>query len=93
MQQSYDDYLQMSGSVISENNNSIRQQTKVIQKAQLCLRLSLYRVDSVISESNEKLNGYDHSEVKDILMQFRLEIHSMLDESIRAVAKLRKTLK
>lgn len=33
----------------------IRQQTKGMQKAQLCLRLSLYRLDSLIHESNEIL--------------------------------------
>jgi ParB family chromosome partitioning protein len=93
MQQECDDYTQKPDNVTDPNNDYIRQKTKVIQKAQLCLRLSLYRLDSLIHESNEKLNGYDHSDVKEILMQFRLEIHSMLDESIKAVAKLRKRLK
>lgn len=87
------DYTQTFGNITDPNNDYIRQETKVMQKAQLCLRLSLYRLDSLIHESNEKLNGYDHSDVKDILMQFRLQIHSMLDESIRAAAKLRKKLK
>jgi ParB family chromosome partitioning protein len=87
------DYTQIFDNITDPNNDYIRQETKVIQKAQLCLRLSLYRLDSLIHESNEKLNGYDHSDVKDILMQFRLQIHSMLDESIRAAAKLRKKLK
>jgi ParB family transcriptional regulator, chromosome partitioning protein len=92
MQQEHDDYT-MFGIVTDANDDYIRQETKVIQKAQLCLRLSLYRLDALIHESNEKLDGYDHSEVKDILMQFRIEIHSMLDESIKAAANLRKKLK
>jgi ParB family transcriptional regulator, chromosome partitioning protein len=84
---------EISENITDSSNDSIRQQTKVIQKAQLCLRVSLYRLDSLIHESSEKLNGYDHSEVNDILMQFRLEIHSMLDESIRTITKLNKKLR
>jgi ParB family chromosome partitioning protein len=84
---------QIYGNMTDASNDSIRQQTKIIQKAQLCLRLSLYRLDSLIHESSEKLNGYDHSEVNDILMQFRLDIHSMLDESIRAITRLNKKLR
>jgi hypothetical protein len=93
MQKESDDYFaQIAGNTINANNASIRQQTRVIQKAQLCLKVSLYRLDNLIHESNEKLNGYEHSEVKELLMQFRLEIHSMMDESIRAITKLRKKL-
>jgi ParB family transcriptional regulator, chromosome partitioning protein len=77
---------------ISENNDSIMQQIKVLKKSLLCLRVSLYRLDSLIHESNEKLSRYENSEVDDILMQFRLEIHSMMDKSIRAIAKLDKRL-
>lgn len=88
MGQEYDGYY----TKISENNDSIRQQTKVLKKAQLCLRVSLYRLDSLIHESNEKLSRYEHPEVDDILMQFRLEIHSMMDNNIRAISKLNKKL-
>jgi ParB family transcriptional regulator, chromosome partitioning protein len=75
---------------MSEPNDSIRQQTRVLKKALLCLRVSLYRLDSLIHESNEKLSRYENPEVDDILMQFRLEIHSMMDKSIRAIAILNK---
>ena len=92
MQLQCDDYTQISGNIIDANNDSIRQQTRVIQKAQLCLRVSLYRLDNLIHESNEKLNGSEHSEVNQLLMQFRLEIHSMMDESIRAITKLSKKI-
>ena len=90
--ESLQEELQISENIRDVRNDSIRQQTKVIQKAQLCLRVSLYRLDSLIHESKEKLDGNDHSEVNEILMQFRLEIHSMLDESIRAITKLNKKL-
>jgi len=86
MEQDYD-YINLK---MSEPNDSIRQQTRVLKKAMLCLRVSLYRLDSLIHETNEKLSRYEHPEIDDILMQFRLEIHSMMDKSIRAIAILNK---
>jgi len=92
MRQEFDGYYthKFDDSKTESNNDWIRQQTRVLQKAQLCLRISLYRLDSLIHESNEKLNTDHHSEVSDILMQFRLNIHSMMDENLRAIAKLNK---
>lgn len=75
---------------LDRNSDSITQQTRLLQKAQLCLRISLYRLDTLIHECKDKLNPKDHSEVNDILMQFRLRIHSMMDDNIRAIAKLKK---
>jgi ParB family chromosome partitioning protein len=86
--QEYDSYY----TKISKNDESIGEQIRVLKKALLCLRVSLYRLDSLIHESNEKLSQYENLEVDDILMQFRLEIHSMMDMSIRAIAKLNKKL-
>jgi hypothetical protein len=77
---------------ISKKDNSIRHQIRVLKKALLCLKVSLYRLDSLIHETNEKLSQYEHPEIDDILMQFRLEIHSMMDSSIKAIAKLNKKL-
>ena len=75
---------------LDRNNDSIIQQTRLLQKAQLCLRISLYRLDTLIHECKDKSNANGHSEVSDILMQYRLRIHSMMDDNIRAIAKLKK---
>ena len=72
------------------NSDSIIQQTRLLQKAQLCLRISLYRLDTLIHECKDKLKANGNSEVGDILMQYRLRIHSMMDDNIRAIAKLKK---
>ena len=88
MLQAYDSYY----TKISEKNDSIGQQIRLLKKALLCLRVSLYRLDSLIHESDEKLGKYENLEVDDILMQFRLDIHSMVDKSIRAIAKSNKKL-
>jgi ParB family transcriptional regulator, chromosome partitioning protein len=74
------------------SNDSIKQRIKLLQKAQVCLRVSLYRLDTLIHESDEKLSLDEHSEVNDLLMQFRLKVHSMMDDSIKAIAKLNKKL-
>jgi hypothetical protein len=74
------------------SNDSIKQRIKLLQKAQVCLRVSLYRLDTLIHESDEKLSLDEHSGVNDLLMQFRLKVHSMMDDSIKAIAKLNKKL-
>lgn len=76
--------------ILDRNSDSSIQQARLLQKAQLCLRISLYRLDTLIHECKDKLNANDNSEVSDILMQFRLRIHSMMDDNIRAIAKLKK---
>jgi ParB family transcriptional regulator, chromosome partitioning protein len=83
-------YTQFDNITLDRNSDSIIQQTRLLQKAHLCLRISLYRLDTLIHECKDKLNANDHSEVNDILMQFRLRIHSMMDDNIRAIAKLKK---
>jgi ParB family chromosome partitioning protein len=75
---------------LDRNSDSIIQQTRLLQKAQLCLRISLYRLDSLIHECKDKSIANGHFEVSDILMQYRLRIHSMMDDNIRAIAKLKK---
>ncbi len=86
-----DNYANTFRNAITDaNNDSIRQKNTILQKAQLCLRISLYRLDSLIHESDEKLKSNGHSEVNDILMQFRLKIHSMMDDNIRAMTNLRR---
>ena len=75
---------------LDRHNDSIIQQTRLLQKAQLCMKISLYRLDTLIHECKDKLNANGHSEVSDILMQYRLRIHSMMDDNIRAIAKLKR---
>jgi len=76
----------------TSTNDTIKQRIKLLQKAQVCLRVSLYRLDTLIHESDEKLSREEHSEVNNLLMQFRLKVHSMMDDSIKAIAKLNKKL-
>jgi ParB family transcriptional regulator, chromosome partitioning protein len=67
-----------------------------LKKVQLSLKASLSRADSLIHEYEELLpletennGGYDHK-IPEMLMRFRLGIHSMLDETIRLSSQLDK---
>jgi ParB family chromosome partitioning protein len=74
---------------ITYNKSNINKQIKILKKTLLSLRILLSRVDSLIEEANEKL--YDDKRVKttSILMEFRLEIHSMIDKNLKNIAELR----
>ena len=74
----------------NETARSVRQQKTILEKAHMCLRISLYRLDNLVHESDKKLDGHYHSEVHDILMDYRLKIHSMIDDNIRAISKVEK---
>jgi ParB family chromosome partitioning protein len=67
-----------------------------LKKVQLSLKASLSRADSLIHEyekllplETENNGGYDHK-IPEMLMRFRLGIHSMLDETIRLSSQLDK---
>lgn len=88
----YDTYpTNMLDSSCFENTlNSVKQKIKILQKAQLCLKISLYRLDTLINESENKLDQNMHSEVNNTLMDYRHRIHSMIDENLKEIAKLNK---
>jgi ParB family transcriptional regulator, chromosome partitioning protein len=67
-----------------------QQQTKILQKAQLCLKISLYRIDNLIHDAENKLREREHDEINSILMDHRLRIHNMIDENIKEIATLNK---
>jgi ParB family chromosome partitioning protein len=66
-------------------------QIRLLKKTLLSLRISLARLDSLIEEANGKLYADERTEFISRLMQFRLKIHSMIDENIKAIANLKKT--
>lgn len=65
-------------------------QIRLLKKTLLYLRISLARLDSLIEEANGKLYAEERTEFISRLMQFRLKTHSMIDENIKAIAKLSK---
>ena len=79
----------------NDNNGNSQltvKQIRLLKKTLLSLRISLTRIDSLIDEANRKLDPSGRIEIISKLMQFRLKIHSMIDEDIRAIAELNKKL-
>jgi ParB family transcriptional regulator, chromosome partitioning protein len=74
---------------ITYNKSNMYKQIKILKKTLLSLRILLSRVDNLIEEANEKL--YEDKRVRtiSILMEFRLEIHSMIDKNLKNIAELR----
>ncbi|MGH9985388.1 MAG: ParB/RepB/Spo0J family partition protein [Nitrososphaeraceae archaeon] len=81
-----------STSNIDDNQSNIHKQIKILKKTLLSLRILLSRVDSLIEEANEKLYEYKRVKITSILMEFRLEIHSMIDKNLKNISELRTDL-
>jgi ParB family transcriptional regulator, chromosome partitioning protein len=81
-----------STSDINDDRRHIHKQIKLLKKTLLSLRISLSRIDSLIEEANEKLYEDKRVKITSILMEFRLEIHSMIDKNLRIVSELRTDL-
>jgi hypothetical protein len=80
----------LNSSSIENTLNSVKQKIKILQKAQLCLKISLYRLDTLINESENKLDQNVHFEVNNTLMDYRHRIHAMIDENLKEIAQLNK---
>lgn len=74
---------------ITDNQSNTYKQIKILKKTLLSLRILLSRVDSLIEEANEKLYEDKRVRTTSILMEFRLEIHSMIDKNLKDIAELR----
>lgn len=71
---------------------SIMGQIRLLKKTQLYLKISLARLDHLIHEANEKLDFEDRNGIVEVLMQFRLKIHSMIGKNMEIIAKLNKKI-
>lgn len=81
-----------SDSDITDYHRHIHKQIKLLKKTLLSLRISLSRIDSLIEEANEKFYEDERVKITNILMEFRLEIHSMIDRNLRITSELRTNL-
>lgn len=66
------------------------EEIKLLRRALLVLRISLSRLDTIIEEANGKLRSEERTEVVGDLMQFRLKLHSMIDDDLKKIAILKK---
>jgi ParB family transcriptional regulator, chromosome partitioning protein len=56
---------------------------KLAKKTCLALRITLARLDNIIEEVEMNIEPDQRKEIMDFLMNIRLRVHSMIDESIR----------
>ncbi len=50
------------------------------------------KIDGLIDEADKKLDTNERIEIIHKLMQFRLQIHAIIDDNIKAIAKTNKKL-
>lgn len=67
-------------------------EVKLLKRTLLVLRMSLARLDSLINEANGKLDAKQRTEVVGILMQYRLKLHTLIDDNIKSIASVSKKL-
>jgi len=73
-------------------NLSIIGQIKLLKKALLTLRSALVKIDGFIDEAEKKLDTNERIDTIRKLMQFRLQIHSIIDDNIKAIAEVNKKI-
>lgn len=64
--------------------NSKVKRLRVLKKTLLSLKLTLFRIDSLIDEVNTSFEPNDRISVVNVLMCVRLKVHNMIDDVIRA---------
>jgi ParB family transcriptional regulator, chromosome partitioning protein len=74
----------------SSSYDSKWEEIKLLRRVLLVLRISLSRLDGIIEEANGKLRSEERTEVVGDLMQFRLKLHSMIDDDLKKIAILKK---
>lgn len=75
---------------ISSSYSSKSEEIKLLSRTLLVLRTSLSRLDVIIEEANGKLRSEERTEVVGEVMQFRLKLHSMIDDDLKKIAILKK---
>jgi ParB family chromosome partitioning protein len=56
---------------------------KISKKISLTLRLTLIRLDNLIEEAESNIDPQSRADIVKLLMAMRLQVHSMIDDSIR----------
>lgn len=82
---------QETGDCIISSYGSKSKEIKLLRRTLLVLRTSLSRLDVIIEEANGKLSSEERTEVVGDLMQFRLKLHSMIDDDLKKIAMLKKS--
>ncbi|MFB5599529.1 MAG: ParB/RepB/Spo0J family partition protein [Nitrososphaeraceae archaeon] len=75
------------------NNTYFSKSLKITKKASLSLKVSLARIDNLIEEAEISIEPEQRTELINFLMEIRLKIHSLIDETIRFKNHSKRTIK
>ncbi|HEX7142462.1 MAG TPA: ParB/RepB/Spo0J family partition protein [Nitrososphaeraceae archaeon] len=68
---------------IANGNNYISKSLKITKKASLSLKVTLARIDNLIEESQISIEPEQRTEIINFLMQIRIRIHELIDDTIK----------
>lgn len=75
------------------NNSYFFNSLKITKKASLSLRVSLARIDNLIEEVEVTIEPENRTEIINFLMEIRLKIHELINETIRFKNYSKKAIK
>ena len=64
-------------------NNYLSKSLKITKKASLSLKVTLARIDNLIEESQISIEPAQRTEIINFLMQIRIRIHELIDDTIK----------
>jgi len=77
----------------NRNNSYFFKSLKIAKKASLSLRVSLARIDNLIEEVEVTIEPENRTEIINFLMEIRLKIHELINETIRFKNYSKKAIK
>ena len=67
----------------ANGNNYLSKSLKITKKASLSLKVTLARIDNLIEESQISIEPEHRTEIINFLMQIRIRIHELIDDTIK----------
>lgn len=67
----------------TNGNNYLSKSLKITKKASLSLKVTLARIDNLIEESQISIEPEQRTEIINFLMQIRIRIHELIDDTIK----------
>ena len=67
----------------ANGNNYLSKSLKITKKASLSLKVTLARIDNLIEESQISIDPEQRTEIINFLMQIRIRIHELIDDTIK----------
>ena len=78
---------------LANTNNYISKSLKITKKASLSLKVNLARIDNLIEEAQISIEPQYRTEIINFLMELRIRIHELIDDTIKFKNYNKKNLK